>query len=279
MKTFKLFIPIEPVPKARPRLGKAGNTYTPKKTSDYERKLKSFFEEAWKKDTPPMEGPIMAEVWFYVTRPKSVPKKRRYPDTKPDLDNFEKAVFDALDFYYSDKNRKIAKENRKIEAINEGLPKDSKKMLIPKVENGRIIDNDSRIVSKITHKRFYDTAGKTGPGIEILLKEMDPDNDNRGKENPDGVQTPLAVIFSGEYSIKQQQAVAQGLLKKNYCPLFLDTGEHPQKITRYTAEILKLADALCILDNSKSKENLNTKLEKTIQLAERFDKEIFRLKL
>ena len=39
----------------------------------------------------------MLWVTFYVVRPKSAPKRVRYPTTRPDLDNYLKTLLDALD--------------------------------------------------------------------------------------------------------------------------------------------------------------------------------------
>ena len=54
-------------------------------------------EEAQKvMDGPLMEGPLAMEVVFTLPRPKSRPKKYRYPDKKPDYDKLVRAVGDAL---------------------------------------------------------------------------------------------------------------------------------------------------------------------------------------
>ena len=271
MKNFKIFIPIIPVPKARPRLGRNG-AYTPKETLVYENSLKKVFEEIWGKDTEPMAGPIMAEVWFYMPRPKSVSKKKKFPDTKPDIDNLEKAVFDALDFSYSDQNRKIAKKNKLITAKNEKLGS-PQTPLLEKIKNGRVIDNDSRIVSKISHKRFFDSSGKDEPGIEILLKEMDEENLTH-----EGIITPIGAIFSHAYNAVHAQKISQLLLKKGYCPIYLDAGEYTKQVTRYTHEILKVCGALCVIEE-KNEGPENQNLHKTLEAAELLGKEIFKISL
>lgn len=269
MKTLKLFIPVTPVPKARPRMGKNGRVYTPKTTAVYEDKLKKFFKDAWGMDTPPMQGPIMAEVWFYMPRPKSVPKKKKYPDTKPDIDNLEKAVFDALDFEFSDVNRKAAKRNKIIEENNK--LSGSNMPLIQKIENGRVIDNDSRIVSKISHKRFFDSAGKECPGIEIFIREVEQE-----KTVSQSMPLLVGVTFTSLYTSDDCKKVTQILLQKNYCPIFIDAGELDYKISKYTAEILKRVDMLCIIDNGENSRN-GAKLNSTINIAEKLGTEIFKI--
>jgi len=45
---------------------------------------------------PPIDGAARVDVTFYMPRPKSAPKSRRSPLTKPDLDKLVRAVLDAL---------------------------------------------------------------------------------------------------------------------------------------------------------------------------------------
>ncbi|MFB5068306.1 MAG: RusA family crossover junction endodeoxyribonuclease [Aerococcus sanguinicola] len=97
---IELVIPGECVPKGRPRFTKAGHAYTPKKTRAYEAKLKLYFRRAVKE---PMEGPL--SVTLVIGRPflKSFTKKKTaealnldlWPISRPDLDNYVKAVLDA----------------------------------------------------------------------------------------------------------------------------------------------------------------------------------------
>jgi Holliday junction resolvase RusA-like endonuclease len=44
----------------------------------------------------PISGPVFMHVTFYLPRPKSSPKKRTLPDSKPDLSKLIRAVEDAL---------------------------------------------------------------------------------------------------------------------------------------------------------------------------------------
>lgn len=45
---------------------------------------------------PLLEGALTLAVTFYLQRPKSAPKARRYPTTKPDLDKLVRAISDPL---------------------------------------------------------------------------------------------------------------------------------------------------------------------------------------
>ena len=91
-------IPGEPVSKARPRHGK-GNTYTPKKTKDYERLVRLSYLNA---GGQLHEGAVSVTiaVWYQVTKSWSKKKKAEMigkPHTyRPDLDNVIKSVLDGL---------------------------------------------------------------------------------------------------------------------------------------------------------------------------------------
>lgn len=41
-------------------------------------------------------GPVGVTIMFYLRRPASAPKSRRYPDRKPDLDKLIRSTLDAL---------------------------------------------------------------------------------------------------------------------------------------------------------------------------------------
>jgi len=87
---MKLFIPITPVPKGRPRV-MVNHTYTPKKTQVYEKAVRQWcaLQHMDKKIRT-----VVVEMEFILPRPKTV--KREYPTVKPDLDNLQKALTDSL---------------------------------------------------------------------------------------------------------------------------------------------------------------------------------------
>ena len=84
-----------PIGKSRPRFGrtKAGSvvTYTPQKTRDYERALKSFAQVAMIGKTM-LEGPVKVTITAYFSHKT----KTGWHVSRPDLDNIVKAVLDAL---------------------------------------------------------------------------------------------------------------------------------------------------------------------------------------
>ena len=109
----KFKVPGRPVPKARPRLGRGGRTYTPKRSADYESQVaaEAALSMFGKK---PLEGPaeIFIDLYFNVAKSMSLKKKREileggegkilgmsYPipcTVRVDADNCVKSVCDSL---------------------------------------------------------------------------------------------------------------------------------------------------------------------------------------
>ena len=94
------------VPKQRPRMG-GRRAYTPKKTKDYECKVRQAFSDAYQGDIPVYkEGvPVRAVIEVVQGIPQSWSKKKREealanqlaPTTRNgDLDNIAKSILDAL---------------------------------------------------------------------------------------------------------------------------------------------------------------------------------------
>ncbi len=94
---MKIIIPMTPVPKARARTvirGGKVHSFTPKVTKDAEQFIRAFV-----RGYPSFASglPLAMSIDFYLTKPKSVGKKREFPTTRPDIDNYIKLVFDSLD--------------------------------------------------------------------------------------------------------------------------------------------------------------------------------------
>ena len=86
MNHISFTVPGVPVPKGRPKFGK-GNVYTPKKTQDYEEKVKAFALIARQKAKQKVwTGPICVELVFHVKGSWT---------SKPDLDNLIKSCLDG----------------------------------------------------------------------------------------------------------------------------------------------------------------------------------------
>lgn len=89
---IKFTIPITPVAKGRPRLGRYG-VFTPDKTRQYESELKALMRSKLTSNAL-LAGPLYLSVRFILLKPKR-PKHKSEPIGKPDLDNFWKAIADA----------------------------------------------------------------------------------------------------------------------------------------------------------------------------------------
>lgn len=90
---IEITIPLEPVAKGRPRIGKWG-AYTPSKTRNFEKACSFFLKEHHK--LKPISGPLYCKVIFFFAPPKK-PKHWLYPVSVRggDIDNLCKSVLDA----------------------------------------------------------------------------------------------------------------------------------------------------------------------------------------
>ena len=101
--TIKVFVPGEPVAKARPRMTRTGHVYTPSKTHHYEYKISLLGLKAMAGKSP-LEESLHIDILIVVSVPKSWSEKRKnealahqvYPTGKGDLDNFVKSALDGL---------------------------------------------------------------------------------------------------------------------------------------------------------------------------------------
>lgn len=101
----RLVMTIEPKPKERPRaaiIGGHARIFTPKTTEAYEKEIRAAWIRA--NGDKPEEGPLRARIYFGLPIPKSETKANKlamvlrkvFPVKRPDLDNLDKAVLDAL---------------------------------------------------------------------------------------------------------------------------------------------------------------------------------------
>lgn len=102
---IEIVIPGEVVPKGRPRFSRHGGvvrTHTPNKTLNYERVVKMYAIQQKPKEL--LVDAIEVDICVHRIPPKSWSKVRRKraidgeikPVTKPDVDNYAKAILDAL---------------------------------------------------------------------------------------------------------------------------------------------------------------------------------------
>ena len=100
MKDIIFTVPGVPQGKGRPRVTRNG-TFTPKKTRDYEKKVRECYIEAGGHMFPD-DAPLYADITAVFPIPSSLSKKRRALFNgrshckKPDADNVAKAILDAL---------------------------------------------------------------------------------------------------------------------------------------------------------------------------------------
>lgn len=101
---MRLFIPGPPMAKGRARVMRTGITFTPKKTATAESTIQAIFAEGFS-GMIPWDEPLFMELTATFPLPKSAPKalrekvergERVWCPKKPDIDNIEKLVSDAL---------------------------------------------------------------------------------------------------------------------------------------------------------------------------------------
>lgn len=101
---IKFIVPGEPRGKGRPRFSKSGHAYTDSETRAYENKIIAHYRKAHGAFHFPDRAFVSVDVVAYLPISKSATKARRagmeagiiLPSRKPDVDNIEKAVLDAL---------------------------------------------------------------------------------------------------------------------------------------------------------------------------------------
>jgi Holliday junction resolvase RusA-like endonuclease len=109
MTAIEIWIPGAPVGKGRGRAvvmpGGGARVVTPQKTRTYEGIVKSLAIDAMERAGLAMlDGPVSLELRIVVTTPDSWPRWKKelaacgkvWPTTKPDSDNIEKAIKDAM---------------------------------------------------------------------------------------------------------------------------------------------------------------------------------------
>lgn len=99
-------VPGQPVGKGRPRIGKVGQharMFTPAKTANYEDSVRYAAHQAMGGGLPLFCAVrVRLEIRVQIPASWSVKKQGRaaageeHPTTKPDIDNVEKAIFDAM---------------------------------------------------------------------------------------------------------------------------------------------------------------------------------------
>lgn len=103
---FHFIVPGKPMGKQRPKAtsrGRYTKVYTPKETISYENLVIAMFRQTYP-NAKPLEGEVRGFIRAFYPIPLSTSKKRKQamldgsirPQVKPDLDNIEKIIYDAL---------------------------------------------------------------------------------------------------------------------------------------------------------------------------------------
>ena len=126
---ISFFVSGVPVPRQSVRFARDGHAYQPR---DRAAVWKGLVRVAALKARPPRpwEGPVKVKIFFSLPQPKA--RKGWSPITRPDLDNLEKPLFDAI--------------------------------------NGVIYRDDSQIVLKLSGKEY--AAPGSDPGVSIEIEEI-----------------------------------------------------------------------------------------------------------
>ena len=100
-RSFALTVYGPPRPLLRPRFAN-GRAYDPIKNKHAKKSIASAARAKLFHAQPKtiFTGPLCAQLTFYLPKPKSKIRKNStpypYPDCKPDIDNLEKLIYDAL---------------------------------------------------------------------------------------------------------------------------------------------------------------------------------------
>jgi Holliday junction resolvase RusA-like endonuclease len=100
---IKMSIPVSPVPAGRPRFTRNGHAYDPPKSRRFKHDVQLYVKRMYR-EQPIADVPISVTVNFYRPIQKSISKKEHtrrekhtsLPLCKPDIDNYIKSTFDAL---------------------------------------------------------------------------------------------------------------------------------------------------------------------------------------
>ncbi|HVA10103.1 MAG TPA: RusA family crossover junction endodeoxyribonuclease [Acidimicrobiales bacterium] len=102
LRRVEFWFPVLPVAKARPRVTwrRGGrHAYTPTATASAEKAIRTQAESMLGSNWRPLSGPLRLTVVVARAEPKTLPRDQRLtrvPTQRPDLDNYQKLITDAL---------------------------------------------------------------------------------------------------------------------------------------------------------------------------------------
>ena len=124
--TVTFTVPGMPQGKGRPRYTRSGRPYTPEKTRKYEKLVRSAYKLQSGHNFE--KAALVLNITAFFPIPKSFTKKQRelirigklFPTVKPDKDNIEKIVLDALNgAAYDDDKQIVDGRTRKLYAYGD----------------------------------------------------------------------------------------------------------------------------------------------------------------
>ena len=98
MNEISFTVEGEVIPKGRPRMTRSGRVYTPKRTKDYEMKVKLAAKRAFVGKSV-IEGPVFVELIIFRKIPEAKVGKGlegKFCDVGADIDNCQKSIFDGV---------------------------------------------------------------------------------------------------------------------------------------------------------------------------------------
>jgi Holliday junction resolvase RusA-like endonuclease len=102
------------------RCGRFSKIKDPEKSRNWKADLKLLTQQY--AQVPVWDGPLCAVILFEVLRPKSISKKKVWREVTPDLDNYVKAVMDALKgVIYKDDARIVCLTTAKVYSDSPGV--------------------------------------------------------------------------------------------------------------------------------------------------------------
>ena len=116
-RELEFFLPFEPVAWERARAcGK--RFFTAPKSAAYKRSIQNWIGGRKQYFARFHEGPLEIEMTFGLHKPAS--SKRQFPCVRPDLDNYSKAVLDAMnEIAYKDDGQVVTLILRKVYVVGE----------------------------------------------------------------------------------------------------------------------------------------------------------------
>lgn len=102
---MKLTLDIEPKPQSRPRFTRQGRAYDDPKMKAWRNSCQLLIANQYMGQNM-LDGALMARLRFYIKPPQYLSKVKKYHqalidevipvDKKPDIDNYEKALYDSM---------------------------------------------------------------------------------------------------------------------------------------------------------------------------------------